>query len=381
MRHMNRPASVHDEIPPQGDIPNPERFRPEARLVKPIEYRVLDDGRGEVKAPSGAWEPIHPLFVEVIKGLEAGEPFAVYGERAAEVGSRITEGLHPRACKSYARRFLITMWERGHVHIPFDPPPPVFNGRYKVVQELGRGGIGVAYLCEDTQDHDRPVTVKVPWGFRQPIERTDRMMRKEAQIMQAFDHPQILRYLGSWEDGGILHVVREYIAGTGLKPVCRDRAGVDNRRERIRVLKSIARTMGYAHDTGYLLLDVCPGNFMLRHDDHEPVCIDVGHAKPHDNGFTRINYPIGSAGYASPEVIKRKGATPRSDVFGFGRTHYALLATRAPGKHVDTADLAAELRKSGAQEDEIHVMERCAAMDPDQRPADMDAVLDLLDDL
>lgn len=380
MRHVNRPERVVEEIPDQGPIANPERFRPEARLVRMPHVRVLDDGFGEYQTPSGRWERIHPMFLEVFKGLEAGEPFETYAARASEIGPRVTEGLHAGACPALCRKFLLKLWRRDIVDIPFAPPPDLFNGRYERIKELGRGGIGVVHLCKDMDDGGRLVTVKHPWAFRQPIERTARSLRKEARVLMDFDHPSIIRYLGSWEEDSLLHVVREYVEGEGLKRLVRVDEEDANRPLRITILKEIAKTVRHIHEKGYLFLDICPGNFILSKDDR-PILIDIGLSRPHTDGKAKITYPIGSSGYASPEVIKRVGATFRSDVFGFGRLHYALLMGQAARKHATLDDTIPALRERGADEREIEVVARCSADRPEDRPADMGAVLDILNEL
>lgn len=358
------------EEEPKRALPRMERFTPEAVLVRLPEWRRRDDGGWEMlHEKTGRWDKIHPIFAAALEALREG---ATYEETVQRALPDATSELRENHVRIYLRRFLWQLHESGHVRLPFEEPPPVFEGRYRRLRELGRGGIGIAHLCHDEKE-DRLVVVKHAWGYRQPADRADRAMRYEADIMRAFDHPNVARFYDEFEIEGVYHLVREYADGRPLGEV--QRAGeLRDRAARLGVLREVADVVAHVHDRGFVFLDTTPNNFVLRADG-TPLVIDIGLCRPHDAGEVALRGPLGSRGYAAPEVIEGKRASLRSDVFGYGCLHHVLVAGAPPGHKWTREQRAEALAAAGAPADEAELVLACCADAEEARPVDMRDVL------
>lgn len=264
---------------------------------------------------------------------------------------------------------VMALWRKGNVEIVLPALPSVLGDRYERVRELGRGGMGVAWLCRDLQGQGRSVVVKHAWNFAAPLALCDRAIRDEAEVLTALDHPAIVRLLGRFELDGRFHLVREFLDGPSLGKAA-SRTGLPPARRRD-VARQVAEAIAHVHARGFLFLDVQPDNFFLL-EDGAVKAGDTGLCRRLEGGRVALPRPVGARGFIAPEVMRpQPEATVRSDVGGFGRLYYALIAGRRPSQRADAAALAAQVREAGAPEDEAAFVGRCCADDPAARPADM----------
>ena len=371
-----RELSAEQGAPAPGTDWSAARFAPDATLVRLPQWRMLPDGHGEMlHEKSGVWKRIHPIYVAALEAIRDGATFEVAYTRALEVRG---DELRPNHVRAYLRRFYWTLHESGYIHIPLEEPPDVFRGRYRRKKELGRGGVGVAHLCHDERE-GRHVVVKHAWGYLQMPDRADRGVRREGEVMKRLDHPGVARFFDEFEERGLYHLVREFADGTPLGEAWR-KDGARSADERKRMGIEMADIIAHVHERGFLFLDITPGNFILLADGR-PQVIDVGICRPHQHGVVAITAPMGSRGYASPEVIDRVEATFRSDVFGFGCVYHSFLTGHTPGHRWRDEERRAALEKAGAPADERELVLACCAHDPAARPADMREVIGRLESL
>lgn len=353
-------------MPPEYDPPNP-------RLAKPVRWRWADDpDKGQIvevwSEQDDSWHGQNAWSGDVLSGLEAGQS---YDQLVAAVAARYPE-LPPKGSTKAVRGYLLDLWRKGIVAMDFERPPQVFDSRYAVIKELGRGGVGVAWLCRDIQT-DKEVVVKHAWGYHQRHQTTDALMRAEADIFHALDHPGILRLHATFERGGLLHLVREYAEGSGLLD------GSPLRGDELRdVAMASGEILGHIHDRGFLLLDMRPANFIRRGTARSPVLIDVGLCKRHDGGEVSFERAYGTAGFASPEMRERHVATVRSDVWMFGRFLFYLAYGRTPLLEWDREEMARRLASVGAAPWVAEAVQRLCRDAPDDRPADMRTAIALV---
>lgn len=358
------------EVPPEGGWFWPGRFTPEPRVVALPAWRSVADGSGFVVNPKTASEDrIDPIFVAALEALRDGLSFAQAAERAdAVAGAR----LKPNHVRIYLRQFYYQLHRQGSIVIPFEEPPEVFADRYRWIKELGRGGIGIAHLCEDLQTKS-VVVVKHAWGYRTPADRSDKSMRREGEVMQAFSHSGIVPFLDEFESTGLYHLVRGFGDGKPLQNAYRSQGAAP--RDWRALARQAASIMLHIHEQGYLLLDANPANFVLQQDG-SPLLIDVGVCRKHENGVATYHTPTGARGYAAPEVIEGRDVTIRSDVYAFGCLAEFLLTGHTPVHNPEPGER--EARLASAPEGARALVLSCAAALPAQRPADMRAVLELL---
>ena len=209
------------------------------------------------------------------------------------------------------------------------PPPFSHLGRYKVVTELGRGAMGVVYLCEDDL-LQRQVAVKTlllpdDAGERKQLEAR---FRQEAKAAAGLNHPGIITIHDIGREGDWLYIAMELLQGTEL----RDRLAqvtmpLD---EALDIAAQVASALSVAHARGVVHRDIKPGNIML---------VGAGQAKIMDFGIARVRHSdvrtvsgtmMGSPKYMSPEQVGGHPVDQRSDIFSLGSVLYEMVSGSPP---------------------------------------------------
>jgi serine/threonine-protein kinase len=219
-----------------------------------------------------------------------------------------------------------------------DEAQPLKEGRigpYKVVREIGRGGMGVVYLAARDDDHFRKeVAIKlIKRGM--DTDAVVRRFRNERQILAGFEHPFIARLLdGGANADGLPFLVMEYVAGTPLTDYC-DRQGLTTN-ERLQLFRSICAAVEHAHQNLIVHRDLKPTNILITNDG-TPKLLDFGIAKVLDPvqpdltvEQTRPNLRALTPDYASPEQLRGQKITTASDIYSLGVILYELLTGTRP---------------------------------------------------
>ncbi|MEP7011852.1 MAG: serine/threonine-protein kinase [Acidobacteriota bacterium] len=209
--------------------------------------------------------------------------------------------------------------------------PGLQIGPYRIVRELGRGGMAAVYLARrDEGGFAQQVAIKL---VKRGID-TDEILRRfghERQILAGLAHPNIARLLdgGSTVDGRPYFVL-EQIEGVPITRWCRDRRiGVD---ARVRLFLAVCAGVAHAHRSLVVHRDLKPSNILVG-EDGVPKVIDFGIAKllgAEDPGATLPGRQPLTPDYASPEQVAGGAITTATDVYGLGILLYELLAGRDP---------------------------------------------------
>jgi len=208
-------------------------------------------------------------------------------------------------------------------------------GPYRLVRELGRGGMGIVYLAEraDGQFWQRVAVKLVQRGLHGPELRG--RFEAERQILAALEHPNIARLL----DGGITpdgrpYLVMECVDGLPIDEYCR-RHDLDLR-ERLHLFCTAARAVQHAHRYLVVHRDLKPSNILVTGRGQAKL-VDFGIAKILDPARLRLDAPDTRTGmrfltpeYASPEQVTGRPVTTASDVYALGVVLYELLTDRRP---------------------------------------------------
>ncbi|MBS1766339.1 MAG: serine/threonine protein kinase [Acidobacteria bacterium] len=207
-------------------------------------------------------------------------------------------------------------------------------GKYQILDRLGSGGFGAVYLAMDTWVN-RKVALKVP--HQQPDENLVDQL-KEARIMAALKHPNIVELITTERKNGVFFMVLEYVEGESLdRLVRRDRAV--NPVRALEIAMDVASAITFAHSHQILHRDLRPANILLTKE---------GVAKVTDFGTSRVlemqHVPyaptrIGSPPYMAPEHFRGR-AVFQSDLWSLGITLYELLTGTVPFYDADPLKIA-----------------------------------------
>lgn len=205
-------------------------------------------------------------------------------------------------------------------------------GRYRILEPLGRGGMGQVFLAEDPV-LGRRVAIKVlPSEFAADPERRSRLLH-EARAASALNHPNILTVHDLGEENGVLYVATEVVEGDTVRAWAQKepRAPIVV----VGAMRQAARALAQAHAAGLVHRDIKPENLMVRRDGLVKV-LDFGLARsvtPGQFGAMTATMPgllVGTAAYMSPEQVLARPAGPPSDVFSLATVLYELLTGRHP---------------------------------------------------
>jgi tRNA A-37 threonylcarbamoyl transferase component Bud32 len=203
-------------------------------------------------------------------------------------------------------------------------------GRYKILEQLGQGGMSVVYKGLDTA-LDREVAVKVLHPHLSTREESRKRLAREARAVARLRHPNILEvYDFASGDTEEAYIVTEYIKGKTLRQFLTEQA-LGPPEVAAMVIQQIASALAHAHELSVIHRDIKPENVMLR-DDGVLKLMDFGIAKivDRDEKMTMTGALVGSPAHMAPEIIEGEEAGPEADVFSLGTMLYLFATGRLP---------------------------------------------------
>jgi len=196
--------------------------------------------------------------------------------------------------------------------------------RYEIVEEIGRGGVGVVYRAFD-RELERTVAIKV---LRTTREEEIERLRQEAKAAARLEHPGIVRVHDFLRGFGGHFIVMEYVEGRPLDALLRDDADAV-RAHLVEIAVQLAEAVAYAHSRKVVHRDVKPGNVLVTPDWRTKV-LDFGIAARLDSEGDRDDRACGTPYYMAPEQIRGEPPTPATDVYSLGATLYHLATGQPP---------------------------------------------------
>jgi serine/threonine protein kinase/tetratricopeptide (TPR) repeat protein len=226
----------------------------------------------------------------------------------------------------------------GTVHYPINEGPGTVIGPYKLLQQIGEGGMGVVFMAEQNQPIQRTVALKIikpGMDTRQVIARFE----AERQALAMMDHPNIAKVLDAGTtDSGRPYFVMELVKGVPITKYCDEKHLP--LRARLELMLPVCQAVQHAHQKGLIHRDIKPSNVLVtEYDNHAvPKIIDFGVAKATAQKltdrtmFTEFGQVVGTLEYMSPEQAKlnQLDIDTRSDIYSLGVLLYELLTGSTP---------------------------------------------------
>ena len=245
---------------------------------------------------------------------------------------------------------------------------------YKILEKLGKGGMGVVYKAHDSS-LDRTVALKFLPEEANLSEQESQRFEREAQAAARLNHPNICTIHSFDEHEGQAFLVMEYVEGSTLRELIRNGPLPVDRALDYAV--QIAKALAKAHDAGIIHRDIKPDNIMVNSEDQIKV-MDFGLARLKDTEpITSTVSTLGTVAYMAPEQIQGLKVDHRADLFSFGMVLYEMFTGKHPfpGEHkqaiaymlVNEDPAPPESLRPEIPPGVANILSRCLEKDPEQR--------------
>jgi Tol biopolymer transport system component len=265
-------------------------------------------------------------------------------------------------------------------HLGLRPLHPARIGRYRIVEELGSGGLGMVYSAHDDL-LNRPVALKV---LRSPGSMSSELRKRllwDARAACSLQHPNIVVVYDIGEDHGLDYIVMERVNGQTLTQ-CLTPGGMEPSRA-VAIALQVLSGLEAAHTSGIVHRDLKPTNIMITADGSVKI-LDFGLAKPGDQLPQDSQTPLtiegrfaGTVAYVAPEQAEGKAVDSRADIFSFGCVFFELLTGRQAFQGQSAMSVVAKILQQEAPAVESltsgldprlgDIVARCLRKNPDDR--------------
>jgi hypothetical protein len=251
---------------------------------------------------------------------------------------------------------------------------------YRVIESLGRGGMGVVYLAEQVA-LGREVALKVIAPELAEDEDFRERFKRESRLAASIDHPNVITVHEAGEADGVLFLAMRYVAGEDLRKLIRREGALDPPRA-AGLVAQVGGALDAAHAAGLVHRDVKPANVLVSRgvEGEHAYLSDFGLTKhvTSAGGLTRTGQWVGTLDYVSPEQVDGRPVDARSDVYALGCVLYETLTGRVPfPRDSDLAKLYAHAQQTPPPLSSVRpglppaledVVLGALAKDPDERP-------------
>ena len=207
----------------------------------------------------------------------------------------------------------------------------VIEGKYEILKEIGRGGMSVVYLANDTHLNRNWAVKEVrKKGNGKNDEIVVNSLLAEANMVKRLDHPALPRIVDIIDNGSTIYIVMDFIEGESLDKILNE-YGAQPEDKVIEWAMQICDVLSYLHSQKPPIIyrDMKPANLMLKPNGNISI-IDFGIAREYKEQNLADTTVLGTKGYAPPEQYSGQ-TDPRSDIFALGMTMHHLLTSMEPG--------------------------------------------------
>ena len=264
-----------------------------------------------------------------------------------------------------------------------------FAGRYELIEELGKGGMGRVYKVFDKKIKEE-VALKLLKTEISGDEKTIERFTNELKFSRKIVHKNVCRMYDLNEEEGTYYIIMEYVPGEDLNSFIK-RAAPLSIGKSISIAKQICKGLSEAHSAGVVHRDLKPGNIMIDKDGNARI-MDFGIARSlKAEGITGEGLIIGTPQYMSPEQVEGKKADQRSDIYSLGIILYEMMTGRVPFEGDTPLSIAlkhkTEIPKDPREineqvpEELSHVILKCMEKDKEKRYQKVKGLLSELSDI
>ncbi len=254
--------------------------------------------------------------------------------------------------------------------------------RYELLDELGRGSMGIVYKARDNELDDVVALKILPDNLSNNPEAVARF-KQEARSARRLSHRSIVRIHDIGEEMGRKYISMEYVDGTNLKDMLR-KSGKLPYKSLVLYMRQICQALSYAHSIGIIHRDIKPANIMITRDDQLKIT-DFGIAKIMESTeATLAGMVIGTPLYMSPEQVEGRPVDNRADIYGFGVMFYELASGVVPFAEGDLAyqHLHVEPKPlTGYPPEFVQIVMKCLKKKREERWSSVDEILLKLEQL
>jgi len=204
----------------------------------------------------------------------------------------------------------------------------ILNNRYKIIKEIGRGGMAIVYSAQDTLLERRVALKMLRPEYKSDAEFIDKF-RQEARAVARLSHPNVVSIFDIVVDEERIYLVMEIVEGKNLKDIIKERTKLSIV-ESLEIARQIAAALSVAHDNQIVHCDIKPHNIILT-EEMEVKVTDFGIARAVSNSTVRVTETVvGSAHYFSPEQAKGGEIKAYSDIYSLGVVLYEMTTGELP---------------------------------------------------
>jgi len=200
-------------------------------------------------------------------------------------------------------------------------------GKYKVLEEIGRGMMGRVYKAHDPV-LNRYVAIKTMSASPGGGDEMHQRFHREAQAAALLSHPNIVTVHDFGEEQGLIYMAMELLEGTDLRDAI-DRRLLPTLDDKLRVMEQICTGLAFAHSKGVVHRDLKPANIHVQPNGQVKI-VDFGLARVDGSDMTQDGIVLGTPNYMSPEQAMGERVDARSDLFSAGAVCYEVLTNRKP---------------------------------------------------
>ncbi|MGD9159433.1 MAG: serine/threonine-protein kinase [Desulfobacteraceae bacterium] len=219
-------------------------------------------------------------------------------------------------------------------------------GRYEVIDELGRGAMGVVYKGEDPKIHRTVAikTVRLTDFDDSMIDDMKERFFREAESAGLLTHPNIVTIYDAGEEHDLAYIAMEFLQGKDLEEHTK-KENLLSVRDTLSVVAQVAEALEYAHSKGIVHRDIKPANIMRIEETGEVKVTDFGIARITASSKTKTGVIMGTPSYMSPEQVSGQKVDGRSDIFSLGVVFFEMLCGEKPFKGEDMTSMMFRIAK------------------------------------